>query len=394
MAFSSDRIFYLLHNYVNSKATYEEEQELYRWVLEEDEQRVKDYVQKLLITENNDASIPTVDWEGLYERIIQEKNELDHQPLVRSIKFSRWAVAACILLIAGFAVYLFNNPGRENELLISHQHTINDIASPSGVHATLTLANGQRIILDTSENGVLAIQGAVYVRKSPNGQISYEGSSKNIEYNILSNPSGSRVINLILADGSKVWLNAASSLKYPTAFGKNRSVEISGEAYFEVAKDRGRPFKVCFKNRSGVSGEIEVLGTQFNVNAYEEEISSRTTLLEGSILISNSNISKKLSPRQQADLSLNKMVIKNNVNVEQVTAWKNGYFMFDNTDFISLMQEVAKWYNVEVVFEGKIPNEGFSGKIPRNLSLSQLVKVLELNNVNIRTKERKIIIKE
>jgi ferric-dicitrate binding protein FerR (iron transport regulator) len=198
---------------------------------------------------------------------------------------------------------------------------------------------------------------------------------------------------VILADGSKVWLNAASSIHFPSYFtGNERKVEITGEAYFEVAKDAAKPFRVEFNNQSGEKGEIEVLGTHFNVNAYPEEEDIKTTLLEGSVKIKRGRNVLMLAPGQQAEVASDNITLKNDVILSQVVAWKDGFFVFNNSDIKIIMRQVARWYDVEVEFEGKIPSEGFTGKVSRNVPLSKFIKVLELNDVNVKTEGRKIII--
>jgi ferric-dicitrate binding protein FerR (iron transport regulator) len=211
-------------------------------------------------------------------------------------------------------------------------------------------------------------------------------------YNTITTANGNQY-QLILTDGSKVWLNAASSIRFPTSFtGNERKVEITGEVYFEVAKDPIKPFKVDFKNKEGEINEIEVLGTHFNVNAYADEPDMKTTLLEGSVKIKAANKIQMLTPGQQASITSGGIEVKRNVDIEHVMAWKNGYFLFDNTDIYTLMRQVSRWYNVDVKYEGRITEDGFSGKILRDVPLSKFIKVLELNDVKVRTEGREIIV--
>ena len=249
-------------------------------------------------------------------------------------------------------------------------------------------------MLDSAANGTLAQQGNTKVLKL-NGQIAYNKTgdmdAKPV-YNTITTANGNQY-QLILTDGSKVWLNAASSIRFPASFtGNERKVEITGEAYFEVAKNPNKPFKVEFKNKEGDKSEIEVLGTHFNVNAYPDEPAFKTTLLEGSVKIINAHAVQMLTPGQQARLSRQGIELEKNADIEQVMAWKNGFFLFDNTDIYTLMRQVSRWYDVDVHFEGSIPGDGFSGKISRNVPLSKFLQVLEMNEVHVRTEGRKVTV--
>jgi len=240
----------------------------------------------------------------------------------------------------------------------------------------------------------LAKQGNIKVLKL-NGQIAYNktGDMKaKPVYNTITTSNGNQY-QLILTDGSKIWLNAASSIRFPNAFtGSERKVEITGEVYFEIAKNPAKPFKVDFKNTAGEKDEIEVLGTHFNVNTYIDEPGMKATLLEGSVKIKAGNKTQMLSPGQQANITSNGIEVKKNVDLENVMAWKNGYFLFDNTDIYTLMRQVSRWYNVDVKYQGKITEEGFSGKISREVPLSKFIEVLELNDVHVTTEGRTVII--
>ena len=248
----------------------------------------------------------------------------------------------------------------------------------------ITLANGQKVFLDSVSNGALAIQSNVKLVKLANGKIVYQQGTREMsgkmEYNILSNPNGSKVINITLADGSKVWLNAGSALTYPVAFiGNERKVSITGEAYFEVAHDASKPFIV----NNGSMG-IRVLGTHFNVNAFEDDDNDiKVTLLEGSVKINNGNATRLLNPGQQAVVSKEIKVV-NDVDLDLVMAWKNGYFQFDNASLQKVLKEVSRWYDVDVVYEGYNQPRKFVGEIQRDLSLSEVLKILQKNKVHFK----------
>lgn len=306
------------------------------------------------------------------------------------------AASVTILLLLSATYFLFQHK-KEDRLVATKNNVLQIKDIPAGRNnATLTLDNGKTIMLDSAANGTLAQQGNTDVQKI-NGQIAYRKTAiamntKSV-YNTITTANGNQY-HLILTDGSKVWLNAASSIRFPASFtGKERKVTITGEAYFEVAHDATKPFKVEFKNKAGANEEIEVLGTHFNVNAYQDEPEMKATLLEGSVRIKNADGVKMLLPGQQARIRSKGIDIKNNVDVDQVVAWKNGYFLFDNTDIYTLMRQVARWYNVEVHFDGKVTEDGFSGKISRDVPLSNFIKVLQLNDVKVKTEGRNIIVR-
>lgn len=363
--------------YSNRKATPAEEEELFEWVKKGNDRPVKKHIRKLVSDHNLNQLVPLVDWERMYERIKEEKDSRDIQPRERKIIWVRWAAAAVVLLLLGSRYYYFITTKNEPQKVAVFQHKkTNDIAPPNSVNAVLTLSNGQKIILDSTGNGIVAMQGTVNVIKLANGQLAYKGNSKNVEYNTLSNPRGSKVISLVLADGSRVWLNAASTLKYPTAFaGNERKVEVSGEAYFEVAHNTAMPFIVSKGETS-----VRVLGTHFNVNAYDDETSLNITLLEGSVKVVKGNENVLISPGEQAEVP-NNMAHSNSIkvhpaDVDEVMAWKNGLFSYKGADMESIMRQVSRWYNVDVVFEKPV-TEKFYAQVSRNTDVSNLLKMLE-----------------
>ncbi|HTI12402.1 MAG TPA: FecR domain-containing protein [Puia sp.] len=312
----------------------------------------------------------------------------------------KWAVAALVLLIAGKTILYFlpANPKTNKPLASGTKVPAAHDLPPGRNTAVLTLADGHTITLDSAANGGLAQQGNTKVIKL-NGQIAYTNTGRSgpaggasagdvILFNTISTARGNQY-QLILSDGSKVWLNAASSLRFPTSFkGKERKVEVTGEAYFEIAKNPAMPFKVAVNG-----GEIDVLGTHFNVNAYNDESSVKTTLLEGAVKIKKDNATQMLSPGQQARFtSKGEMSLFKNVDVAQETAWKDGFFWFNNTDIYTLMRQVSRWYNVEVEFKGGITDDGFTGKVSRNVPLSKLLNVLEQYEIHFKVEEKKITV--
>lgn len=299
--------------------------------------------------------------------------------------------AAAVIILFGIGTYLWIqtqdrasvSAGRRSALVGSN-------ISPGKSGAVLTLSDGTRMVLDSLTNGIIAAQnGAQVVLKK--GLLAYDPDGqrpKETMYNTMSTPNG-RQFQLILPDGSKVWLNAASSIKYPTIFtGSERVVEMDGEAYFEIARNPKVPFKVK-ANKT----EVEVLGTGFNVNGYNNEEAFTTTLIDGSVKINANKRSVILKPGQQAQTLANTEIqVVNGADINQVIAWKNGYFDFNNTDLRMMMRQLERWYDIRVVYEGAVPDVIFKGKMDRGVQLSDVVRFLKLFGIKARLEERVLII--
>ncbi len=299
----------------------------------------------------------------------------------------RMVAAASVLFVIFFGTYFYvTKPS--SKTLVNQPIVKKDVMAPSSSKATITLANGQIVALDGISSGTLvASQGAVNVMKTEDGQIVYKGTSKEIAYNTLYNPRGSKVISLRLNDGSIVWLNSQSSIRYPVAFvGDERQVEITGEAYFEVGKNLTKKFIVA---SNGLN--IEVLGTHFNVNSYNDNKNIKVTLLEGSVKIIKGAGTFILKPGQQAQVA-NEIQVLNGANIESVMAWKNGFFSFSGTSVEELMNILGRWYNVEIVFNKSIPNRQFGGQIATSANLSQVVKVLNESELKCALLNGKLVI--
>ena len=295
-----------------------------------------------------------------------------------SVKITRWwkwqwAAAAVVFGLLVLGTYFFTRPGVTPQPAIVQAIPVKDIPAPSLVRATLRLADGREVNLDNAQNGSLAVQGKVQIVKTADGQISYKGQGNETLYNTLINPRGSKVVAISLGDGTKVWLNAETSLRYPTAFtGKDRRVDITGEAYFEVAHDASRPFYV-----TKGSMEIKVLGTHFNVNTYEDGEPTKITLLEGSVKVANEGKQSLLRPGQQARIDASGLQLMNDIDLDEVMAWKNGKFQFgENTSIETIMKQVARWYNVEVEYKGKV-NQHFWGSVSRDVNVWQVLHKIE-----------------
>ena len=317
----------------------------------------------------------------------------DPKPAFRPYVFlKKWwvAAAAVFLLVSGYYLKFQRQPGKEIISANLHPPVSSNIV-PGANKAILKLANGTAIILDSAANGVLARQGNTQIKMLGDGQLAYNALNhkpKEIVYNELLTPRGGQ-FRLTLPDGSQVWLNASSSIIYPTAFtGAQRKVEIKGEAYFEIAKNASMPFHVKVNNL-----DVEVLGTHFNINAYADESSIKTTLLEGAVKVGNGSLARKLSPGQQAQVdSSGAIKVVSNADLEAAIAWKNGLFHFNNTSLQNLMRQIARWYDVDIEYRGAIPPREFGGEISRNSEVSEVLKILELSKVHFEIEGKKIIV--
>ena len=404
----------LLHKYLAGDCTVAEQREVEDWYasyeehppLFEDEQSGA----ALRLREKARDAIRTAMAE-LPEPVPAETTLAAPSEASRSRVFLLLRVAAVFIpLIAGAAFLFFKqaNPIESPKALASGQNKQQD-RMPGSTKAILTLGDGQTIVLDSMANGELALQGNTKITKLGNGGLEYDvrhgqaaGNNSAVSYNTLSTPRAAQY-QLILPDGSKVWLNTASSIRYPTAFtSKERKVEITGEAYFEVAKNPSMPFKVLVAGPSAGQGgmgpsaagtEIEVLGTHFNVNAYTDERTINTTLLEGSVRIHKGARQVMIKPGEQAKLNTAGAIEVASANLEETMAWKRGLFQFDQATTLEVvMRQIARWYDVEVVYERDISNDRFQGKMYRDENLSQVLKILELSGVRFRIEGKKIIV--
>lgn len=310
--------------------------------------------------------------------------------------WKRMAVAASIIFVVGLGAYLLflNKSDRSNETGFTKTEVPAEIKAPETNRAVITLANGQQVYLDSVGNGALAMQGNVQIIKESDGRITYTGSEKEVVFNTLSNPRGSRVIDMTLADGSRVWLNAGSSITYPVAFvGPERKVSITGEGYFEIEHDVNKPF---FVSKGDI--QVQVLGTHFNVNAYDDEPNLKVTLLEGSVRVTlrhaQSNKTQILKPGQQAVTGVSgELSMADNIDLDQVMAWRNNKFVFgDKADIRTIMRQIARWYDVNVEYRGTITNH-FGGSISRDVSMSEVFRVLQATgNVKCKIEGKKVVV--
>jgi transmembrane sensor len=293
------------------------------------------------------------------------------------------AASAAAVLVLAAATFFWMNIRQTNEKAVPAPKTatvVKQDIEPGKTVALLTLADNSQIVLDSTVTGSLPQQGGMLV-VNENSTLKYQ--KKDLPpseplFNTLRTANG-QTYSMVLADGSKVWLNTGASIRFPVAFtGNERSVEITGEAYFEVAPDKTKPFIVHVFGNKGGGMDVQVLGTHFNINAYNEAAVIKTTLLEGSVKIKQGNSETLLKPGQQAQVGDGKTTILNDVNMDAAIAWKNGRFNFDNDEIGVVMDQLTKWYKVEAAYEGPRPTKLFIGEMERNQLLSEVIKMLEL----------------
>ena len=301
--------------------------------------------------------------------------------------WKKWTVAATVMVMFAGIIYLMNHLHRPNNDALAQKHPYKNDVAPGHDGAILTLSDGKEIVLDSFSNGLLAMQGNIKVEKK-DGQILYDGKNGEVLYNHVSTTTG-RQWAVVLPDGSKAWLNAASSIHYPLTFHSNeRLVEITGEVYFEVVHNQQQPFRVKVADQV-----IEDIGTQFNINAYANEDMIRTTLVEGAVKLSNASGNVLIHPGQQAFANgSSKKIQVTEVNVDDVIAWKNGFFGFRNSDIYTIMRQLSRWYDVDIQYEGTLSHQRFSGKIDRSLSLVQVLQILDETKAHFRIEEDKRIV--
>jgi ferric-dicitrate binding protein FerR (iron transport regulator) len=403
----SYQIANLIHKHLDQTITEAESNILEEWLREKDanqelflqlvkKERISQAINRMReIEEEKAAAFPDI-----ISRIAPPA------PAAARYRIRKWqyAIAASVLICVFIATLFYINrqaktgPG-STPATVSYKHDI----PPGTNRATLTLADGTVITLDSAQNGTLAQQGSTKIIKLDSGRLAYEGSKanagKDVLYNTIYTPRGGQY-QITLPDGSLVWLNAASSLRFPTVFAKGeRKVEVSGEVYFEIAtlydkKKKKVPFIIDVKTPSALTNaRITVLGTHFNVMAYDDEKAVAITLLEGAVNVSGVGGDSRLQPGQQAQLNKQgTLKVVPDADLVAVMAWKNGLFQFHNADLPAVLRQLSRWYDVDIEYKGTIPQREFEGEIQRDLTLSQVLRILEKNQVNISIENRKMVV--
>ncbi len=387
-----NRIRFLLKLYAANHATPAELEELFDLLktAEPDDQLKKLFVETVIHKEP-EIILPEENWDAIWDNISAKALQ---QPQRRApVKlWSRAAAAAVVIGVIGVAgFFILNKKKQDIPVAVKRSVDKNDIR-PGGNRAILTLADGTSIVLDTAQNGYVANQSNTRILKLNAGVLSYKMEKTNagkVLMNTITTPPGGQY-EIELEDSTKVWLNSASSLVFPTSFtGKERRVELKGEGYFEVTKNALKPFHVTVNNM-----DVRVLGTHFNIMSYSDEENINTTLLEGKVNITVNNVTKSLTPGKAAILNKTTESIQiDKANVEQAIAWKNGEFRFKNTGIKELMRQVARWYDVDVAYETTSTDQYFTASLPRMQNISELLETLELTGtVHFKIDGRKIIV--
>ncbi len=303
--------------------------------------------------------------------------------------YPKVAAAAAVLLVMGIAFYLFRNNSEVQQQEIAAQE---EIIRPGGNNAYLTLADGKKINLTDMQEGMTLEQAGMKIVKRSNGELVYEISNSSatgdrLGSNTIETPVGGQY-QVVLPDGTKVWLNSSSSLEYPVTFAANeRKVTLNGEAYFEVRSNKKKPFRVISEGQT-----VEVLGTKFNVNTYKDEPAVKTTLLEGSVKVSLATISKILRPGEQASIVGQNIEISS-VDTEQVVAWYKGDFVFDGAELKNIMRQISRWYDVEIIYQHDVGDIKFGGSISRSKDIQEVLKVLSMTKgVNFKVEGRRVLV--
>lgn len=383
-----ERIADLFRKLMNNACSPGELDEILDWLQSPENQ----HAAKQLIAHEFSSQPESLDTDDIRQRLDTRLQAILREPVKRRIQpYWWWAAAAVVIAFVARTALLV--PQKVEKPTASTVKLKYPEPQPGKNGAILTLADGRSLVLDSMANGLVASQGSTNITLN-NGKVFYginkdDQSAISTGMNTLSTPRG-RQYQLELQDGTKVWLNAASSITYPTVFNsKERMVKVTGEVYFEVAKNKAAPFKVELADKT----IIEVLGTHFNINSYDTENSFNTTLLEGSVRITTLMGGPVLmKPGEQVQVNGKGVKLVRNIDLEKVMAWKNGLFSFSDANLETVMRQLSRWYDVDVLYEGPVPDVEFNGEIDRNLTLSQVLNGLSATRINYKIKNEKTIV--
>jgi transmembrane sensor len=415
---SQQRLQDLLDKLLSNDCTAAEKQELFQLIETlKDEPELQTELESAWMRYNHPSHVVAEDRSAIILKNILNENPVVPIPGKRKL-WPYMAAAASVIILIGLGIYRLSLPTAKGPVKPDIATITNDVKAPDKSKATLTLAGGQQIMLDQAKSGTLATENGSRVVMDKNGQLVYEktgaGNTQNT-YNILNNPRGSRVVMLTLPDGTRVWVNAGTSLTYPTAFVANeRKVALTGEAYFEVkhvttAGAKRVPFVVQMSSPTGNRGDVTVLGTHFNVKAYDDEANAKVTLLEGSVKVGRRSRAQPgsegreesiiLKPGEQAiaiasplTTHYSPFTIDHSPDLEQVMAWKDGLFDYKRSDITEVLRDAARWYDIEIVYEGKKPADTFTGGIDRTATLTELLTILKMTGLRFKLEGRKLIV--
>lgn len=398
----------LLDRYLNDSISAEELPQFFTYLRQyKNNQELRNTIQQALKDNAFEGISDKSRSDIIFQKIMQQAatvetpvvpldSEIDtHRPGKKSV--IKWLSAAAVLVAVFTGSYYFLSRNRTTDVAVAIKKTTHDLigdVGPGGNKAILKLSDGTSVVLDDADTGTIAMQGNSKVLKLNNGELAYDKTGERITvpvYNVISTPRGGQY-SVQLPDGSKVWLNAESSLYFPTSFaGKERNVVLTGEAYFEIAHNKNMPFKVQVNDM-----KVEVLGTHFNIMSYDNEETTHTTLLEGSVKVSvngNENAAYKLIPGQQATRKKGNTILRiHDADVESVMAWKNGLFQFNGDDIQTVMRQIERWYDVDVHYAGKIPDGHFSGTVGRDNNLLKVLRIFEEGDLRFKIEGKKLTV--
>jgi len=382
-----NRYLELLQCYANNSITVEELEELKYYWGTNDTETLKVSIDQAFRNKTLTGFSNNAKADEIFDSVIAAAKQSERFVIKKKrVWFAAAAVLAMSISILGLYLAIGHKTIDDNVATLSPEKDI----LPGKNKAVLTLANGTKVLLNDSLKGLVAKEGNVSLVKE-SGELSYVSADKSaaaISYNTVATPRGG-MYELILADGTKVWLDAASTLKYPASFvGNERKVELTGEAYFEVTHNKKMPFRVVTNEMT-----VEVLGTHFNVSAYADEAAIKTTLIEGSVKVSANNATETLVPGRMASYQHASFSVSD-ANVEEELAWKNGYFIFNKAGVAAIMRQISRWYDVDVSYEGAVPENVFVGQIKREETLVGVLKILELSGMHFRIEGKKVIVLE
>ncbi|WPU92021.1 FecR family protein [Mucilaginibacter sabulilitoris] len=388
----------LIAKYLRNELTAQEKNELEQWL--QSDERNQELFRKLIdeANINNELELlSATNKDKAWKNIVKKTGfkSAEDKPKITG-RLLGYAAAIAVLLALGITLSKYKK-GDEQKVLAHQQKDL----LPGGSKAVLTLADGSQIILDDTKNGKIASQRNVIINKTQSGKVIYDVTASSqadqvpvvaqlVAMNTLTTPRGGQY-EVVLPDGTRVWLNAASSLKYPTAFtGNERKVELTGEAYFEVSKNALKPFFVKTATQT-----VTVLGTHFNINSYADEAVTKTTLLEGSVKVmsSTSGATIKLKPGEQSINTINAINVKEGADLDEAVSWKNGKFLFRNTELRPIMRQLSRWYDVDVEYQGNVAQKHYRGRISRDVPVSEIFEILKTSGINFTINGRKIIVK-
>lgn len=417
---SQQRLQELLDKLLNNDCTTAEKQELFQLIeTVNDEPQLQDVLEGAWMRYNQPSHVVGEDRSAaILKNILREDQVV---PLRQKRKLWPYmAAAASVVVLIGFGIYRLWLPAAKGPVKPTIAAITNDVKAPDKSKATLTLARGQQILLDQAQSGTLATENGSRVVMEKDGQLVYQSATGNrqpaiVAYNTLNNPRGSRVVTLTLPDGTRVWMNAGTSLTYPTAFTTNeRKVTLTGEAYFEVkhittAGTKRVPFVVEMTSPTGNRGDVTVLGTHFNVKAYEDEADAKVTLLEGSVRVARRSRAQPgangkqdsvtLKPGEQAiaiasplTTHYSPLTVNHSPDMDQTMAWKDGLFNYNRSNITEVLRDVARWYDIDIVYAGNRPNDTFTGGIDRTATLTELLTILQMTGIRFKLEGRKLTV--